>query len=80
MIVNALLNAELVKALQVRANQEGLGVDLFDEFQMMKAPEELVKGGESRNEKKFGRSDAESAIAKLAKTLSEVGFGDALLQ
>ena len=81
MVVNALLNAELVKALQVRANQEGLGVDLFDEFQMMKAPEELLKGGESRNgSMKFGRSDAESAIAKLAKTLSEVGFGDALLQ
>lgn len=80
-MTNALLNPDLIRALQGRAAQE-LGeedLDFFDEHGMMKAPERLMRPGDAEKGRKFSRKDAESAIAKLARALEEIGFGDTAL-
>lgn len=80
-MTNALLSPDVVKALQEKAapdiDEEEL--DVLDEWGMLREPRRVIRPANSDERRPFGREDVECAIAKIAKTLAETGFGDAHL-
>ena len=82
LITNALLSANVIRDVQTRANDEAeqqgtARLSLFDRYGVVEAPQRSVREDGTRG-LPFDRQDLDSAIWKLAGTLSQFGFGDAL--
>jgi hypothetical protein len=78
LLVNALLNADLIKSLQDTANNASFNLDVVDENGNVFPPDQPLRfPGEDAN-LPFTKGDVDRAILKLAATLQSVGFGDSI--